>query len=156
MPHLLILCTANICRSPMAEGLARAHLTAAGHADWGVSSGGTWATDGSAASAFSLQVLAEERGIDLSDHRSRALTLDMLQIANLVLVMTRGHKEAVQLEFPEQADKVYLLSEMAGPGYDIADPIGQPLEAYRATFDEIDDLLARGLPRIIDLMSSEN
>lgn len=154
MPHLLILCTANVCRSPMAEGLAKAYLTAAGYPDWEVSSAGTWGRDGSAASDFSLQLLAE-RGIDLSAHRSRALQRAFLEQADLVLVMTRSHKEAVGAEFPDQADKVYLLSEMAGPGYDIADPMGQPIEAYRYAFAEIDSLLRRGLPRIIALMGGD-
>ena len=134
----------------MAEGLARAHLAAAGHADWVVSSAGTWARDGSAASQFSLRLLAE-RGIDLSGHRSRALTCARLEEADLVLVMTRNQKEAVHVEFPGQAHKVHLLSEMTGQHFDIADPYGDPIEAYRYTFDEIDDLLARGLPRIVEL-----
>jgi protein-tyrosine-phosphatase len=138
----------------MAEGLARAHLAAAGYPDWEVSSAGTWGRDGSAASPFSLQLLVEERGIDLSSHRSRAVTREILDRADLVLVMTRNHKEGVQTEFPDQAGKVYLLSEMAGPGYDIVDPIGGPIEEYRHTFAELDGLLKRGLPRIIELMTS--
>jgi protein-tyrosine-phosphatase len=154
MPHLLVMCTANICRSPMADGLARAHLAAAGHPDWEVSSAGTWALDGRAGSEFSLRLLAE-RGIDLSGHRSRAVSREILSKADLVLVMTRDHKEALQVEYPDQAKKVYLLSEMAGPAFDIGDPIGGPIEEYRHTFAEIDDLLARGLPRIIELMSQE-
>jgi protein-tyrosine phosphatase len=138
----------------MAEGLALAHLVAAGHADWTVSSAGTWGLDGSRASEFSLQLLAE-RGIDLSGHRSRPVTQELLDSANVVLVMTHDHKEAVLTEFPDHADRVYLLSEMAGESFDIEDPIGGPIEEYRKTFAQVDDLLTRGLPRVIELMSEK-
>lgn len=154
MPELLFLCTANICRSPMAEGLALAHLVAAGYPDWTVASAGTWGMEGSQASEYSLRLLAE-RGIDLSGHRARAVTDEMLARASLVLVMTGDHKEAVLADFPDHADKVYLLSEMVGESFDIADPIGGSIEDYRETFEEIDDLLTRGLPRIVELMGGD-
>ncbi len=150
MRRVLILCTANICRSPIAQGLLSAHLAHMGYVDWQVSSGGTWAVDGRPAAEFSLQVLAEH-GIDLAGHLSRAVTRDMLAHAHLVLVMERGHKEAMQVEFEQYAHKIFLISEMVGSTFDIADPIGSPIEEYRYTFDELDDLLRRGLPRIVEL-----
>ena len=150
MPHLLILCTANICRSPMADGLARDLLHKAGYSDWTVSSAGTWSLVGHKADEFSLQLLAE-RGIDLSGHRSQRVTRELLERADVVLVMTHDHKEAVQVEFPELADKVHLISEMVGQNYSIADPIGGSLEDFRYTFNELDQLLTKGLARIVEL-----
>jgi protein-tyrosine-phosphatase len=133
----------------MAEGLAMAQLTAAGQPDWAVSSAGVWARDGIAADPITLLLLAE-RGISLSDHRSRALTNEILAEVDLVLVMTRAHKKAVQFKFPEHADKVYLLSELVGPPYDISDPVGGPIESYRYIFNEVDDYLKRSLPHVIE------
>ena len=147
MPNLLLVCTANVGRSPIAEGLARQHLAAAGHRDWSVESAAAWGPSGSLASESSLRVLGE-RGIDLSAHRSRALTLEMMVEADLVLVMAQSHKTYIREKFPEQAHMVHLLSEMAGSARDIADPMGQPIEQYRQALAEIDDLLRRGLDRI--------
>ncbi len=80
----------------------------------------------------------------------------MMVEADLVLVMAQNHKSYIHKEFPVQAHKVYLLSEMAGPSKDISDPMGQPIDAYRQVLCEIDDLLKRGLDRIIALMSRNN
>ena len=80
----------------------------------------------------------------------------MMVDADLVLVMAQSHKTYIRERFPEHAHKVYLLSEMAGPPTDIGDPMGQPMDAYRQALCEIDDLLKRGLDRIITLMSRKN
>ena len=88
--------------------------------------------------------------------RSRALTLEMMVETDLVLVMAQSHKTCTRERFPEPAHKVYLLSEMSGPPRGIGDPMGQPIDSYRQALCEIDDLLKRGLDRIIALMNRNN
>ena len=155
MAHILMVCTGNICRSPSAEALLRHRLAQAGLDDWHVASAGTWGLKGHAASQHAVAVLAE-RGIDLTGHRARKITRAMVEWAGLVLVMTQAHAEALRLDFPDQADKIYLLSEMKdGRRYDIQDPYGGPREAYRVCIDELTDLIDGGFARIRALASPE-
>jgi protein-tyrosine-phosphatase len=147
--RILIVCTANQCRSPMAAGLLARRLQQAGIAgDFQVSSAGTWAEPDRPATPFAVAALAE-RGVDLSGHRSREVTASAVAEAQLVLVMTEGHRAALETEFRPPAGRLALFSQLAGGTWDIADPIGQPLEAYRATADELDQLLASGWARIL-------
>jgi len=111
MPRILFICTGNICRSPMAEVLLRNRLEKEGLIGWEVKSAGTWTVDGASASRYAIQLMAE-RGLDLGSHHSQGVNRRMLEQADLVLVMTQGHAEALRLEFPDQSEKVYLLSEM--------------------------------------------
>jgi protein-tyrosine phosphatase len=66
-------------------------------------------------------------GLDTSGHRSRRVTGEMMADFDLILTMEAGHKEALLVEFPELAGRIYMLSEMVGDRRDIADPIGGPL-----------------------------
>ena len=147
MPSLLFVCTANLCRSPMAEQLARTRLAQAGLTDWQVTSAGTWTRDGQRPDRATLQVIRELGG-DLSRHRSRLLSEADMTSANLVLVMEANQREALQAEFPAHAAKVHLLSALAGQTFDIVDPTGQDLEAYRRVAGQIRDLLIYGLEHI--------
>jgi protein-tyrosine phosphatase len=150
MPHILIVCTANICRSPVAEVILREHLQERGLEQWTVSSAGTWAEIERGAAHYSKQLMAD-RGYDLSGHRARMLDETLLERADLVLCMESGHVEAIKTEFATQAKKVYLLSEMAGRNYNIPDPYGQSLEKYRAMITEVSELVDVGLDSIIEL-----
>jgi len=114
---------------------------------WHIASAGTWAIEGAEAARHVKTVLAE-RDLEASSHRSQPVTRDLLKSFNLVLVMEKGHKEALRVEFPEHRSKVYLLSEMVGSNRDIYDPIGGPLIDFQDTAAEIDDYLQRGLERI--------
>ena len=149
MPSVLIVCTANICRSPMAEALARRLLCQQPEpAEWQVSSAGTWASDGRGASVNAVKTMSD-RGLDINRHRSRQVNADLLASSDLILTMTAGHAEALRAEFPEHASRVHRLAEMAGLPYDVADPYGGSPEEYRQTADELERLLARGLPAIV-------
>lgn len=151
MPNILVICTANQCRSPIAASmLERALRQRFPETEWHVSSAGTWARPGVPATA-AMQTLAQERGIDLSAHRSREVDQAMLSAADLVLVMESGHKEALNIEFADLADRFHLFSEMAGPGYSIADPIGGSAAQYRYTAEELERLIAGGVDRIGEL-----
>lgn len=146
MPHVLFVCTANICRSPVAQAILRERLKEG----WTVTSAGTWATEGRGAAENSRLVLAE-RGIDLDDHRSQMIDEEMVASADLVLCMETGHAEALRTEFSHYADKIFMLSEMVGKQFSIADPYGEPKEAYERMAREVEELIDEGLPLIIEL-----
>jgi protein-tyrosine-phosphatase len=119
--------------------------------DWVVESAGTWGGEGRPASAHAVAEMAE-RGIDLSSHLARPVTREIVAEADLVLVMTQNHAEAVKTAFPNQAHKVYLLSQMIGREYDIYDPYGSPRVEYAYTAKELEGLIENGYQRIVALV----
>ena len=135
--HLLIVCTGNTCRSPLAEAIAR-RLIAARGLDVSVASAGTSASDGMPASDGSLLV-GLERSLDLSLHRARLLTRERLADADLVLTMAPHHVErAVELG---AAGKAFLLTDYGRAletGRSIADPFGGAVEEYRRMADALE------------------
>jgi protein-tyrosine phosphatase len=108
-----MVCTGNICRSPMAEWLLRAHLEERG-AEANVHSAGTLQWEG----APPAQAVAamQERGIDMSAHRSRALRASLIADADLVLCMTRNHLWAVTTHDPGAAERTFLVGELVRLG----------------------------------------
>ncbi|MBX3743983.1 MAG: ribose 5-phosphate isomerase B [Verrucomicrobiae bacterium] len=140
MKTILFVCTGNICRSPMAEGLFR-HLTARMGDKYRTRSAGVGAADGMAPSPHSVQVL-KELGIDISGLRSRSLTAEMVREADLIFGMTHGHAHAVALMYPQAVEKTFVLREFDDTldafEKDIADPIGGSYETYLRCRDEIE------------------
>ena len=156
MPSVIFVCTANICRSPVAEALFRHWLRQRPEAvEWQVSSAGTWAQTGAPASTYAREVLSE-LGLDVSQHRSRRIERDMAEAAGLVVCMTRSQREALQTEFPDLADRIQLLSAMAGPAYDIADPYGGPRQGYVDMVAEVKQLVEAGGARLMALASRQS
>lgn len=149
-PHILIVCTGNICRSPVAEALLRDRLQRQGLDEWRVESAGTWASPGIPASAYSIEVLAEQ-GLDIRGHASHPIGPADLSSADLILCMETGHVEALRAEFPRNAWKIHLLSEMSGPGYSVNDPYGGPRSGYEKMLSELTDLVDEGLAQIMKL-----
>ena len=150
MAHIVIICTANICRSPVAEALLRDRLSKRGLDEWTVSSAGTWAMQVRGAAENSIQV-ASEYGLDIQDHEARMVEEQYLSEADLVLCMETGHAEALRAEFADQAYKVYLLSEMSGRAYSVSDPYGEPLISYQRMAAELARLIDNGMDRIVQL-----
>ena len=132
----------------MAEAIARAFVEGRGLADLSVSSAGTSAWDGSPASDPAVLV-AMEHGMDITGHRSRVLSREIVERADLILTMGPHHLErAVALS---GRDKSHLLTQYATRGANttpVADPFGGDLEAYRATFAELEAIVAQVLERI--------
>jgi len=151
MPSVLFVCTGNLCRSPMAEVLLRARLASDEERQgWLVGSAGVWAVDGRPASVYAIEEMAR-RGIDLGAHRSRSVTRELVDEADLVLAMTRSHVEALRAAFPTCVSKVHLMSEMVGKAFDISDPYGGTRLEYQYVAEELAHLIEEGYERIVTL-----
>jgi protein-tyrosine-phosphatase len=150
MAYILVVCTANICRSPVGAALLRERVQQRGLSDWVVSSAGTWAQERRGASQYSVELMAE-RGLDITDHQAQMIELEHLAAADLVLCMEQGHAEALRAEFPSEAGKIYLFSEMVGRNYSVSDPYGRSRTAYELMVKDLDGIMERGLDKIINL-----
>ena len=150
MARILVICTANICRSPVAAALLRDRLRQRGLSDWTVGSAGTWAMAARPASRYSVDVMGRH-GFNITDHRATMVEERHLREADLALTMEDGHAEALRAEFPAQAHKVFLLTEMIGRSYNIPDPYGGPVEEYQRMYEGLVEVIDAGLERIIAL-----
>lgn len=147
------MCTANQCRSPMAEAMMKDYIKRMDlPTNWIVQSAGTWAENGLPATPSGVKAMAQ-RGLDTSSHHSQSITKDLLNQFDLILTMESGHKEAIQIEFPEFSKKVFMLSEMSGDVINIEDPISGTFEDYLITANEIDELISKGLPNILHILN---
>jgi protein-tyrosine-phosphatase len=119
-----------------------------GAENWLIDSAGTWATEGQRVSENSVRAMAA-RGIDISNHVSKGVSRIFLQMFDLILVMEPEHKEALCIEFPQIAQKVFLLSEFSGSTVAVEDPYGQSVDMYLQTAGLMDDYLQKGMKRIL-------
>jgi protein-tyrosine phosphatase len=152
---ILFVCTANICRSPMAESILKEKLRNSGMTDISVSSAGLMDMKGGRAREEALKII-KGLGVDISGHRSRHLTGEMVKDADMIVVMESDHMDKILSEYPDAKDKVFLFSKFGnnkGVETDIADPYGGSIFNYRVALREInfyiDGLMRylRGLPR---------
>ncbi len=138
MKTILFVCTGNICRSPMAEGLF-AELVK-GRDDVRVLSAGLGAVDGQPASRPAVEVM-RELGLNIAHHTSLALRPGMIDQATFIFTMTTQQRDVLHALYPESADKIFALRDIspvaAHESPDIADPIGASVDVYRRTRDEI-------------------
>lgn len=179
MASILVVCTGNICRSPMAEGFLREALRSRmGEAAPAVSSAGTSGWEGSGAMPEAVEA-AEERDTDISGHVARLLLPEHVLEADLVIAMTHEHREAASRSAPDAVARIFTLKELVrlleslppvvpevtparmaerigeagalrASGFegnphdeDVADPLGLPIESFRAVAWELDEWCGR-------------
>jgi len=109
---ILVVCTGNICRSPMAAGFLRAGLAARGATGVAVTSCGISGWEGSEAVPEAIEAMVEQ-GLDITGHRARRFDRQMARDADLVLAMAAEHREAVGAAMPETASRTFTLKELA-------------------------------------------
>lgn len=141
---VLIVCHANICRSPMAEALLCADARVRG-AGIHVHSAGLAAVDGNRADGVVSDMLMR-RGIDVSGHRSRRLTIDMIRAAQLVLVMEQHQIKGVETVDSSSKGKVHLLGKW--DDVEITDPYRQSESVYRGSAELVERSVANWIKKI--------
>ncbi|MFQ6045491.1 MAG: low molecular weight protein arginine phosphatase [Gemmatimonadales bacterium] len=149
MKRILLVCTGNICRSPLAEALMLKALEERGRDRIEVQSAGTGAWEGAPASEGAYLV-GLEHGLDLSEHRAKLLTKDLVKQADIILTMARHHRQRAQELGGE--GRTYLLGEYAGlkgQEAEVGDPFGSGLEVYRSTYDELEQLVEKAADRLV-------
>jgi protein-tyrosine phosphatase len=170
MSGILVVCTGNVCRSPMAEGFLRAALIERlGEDAPSVRSAGTAGWEGSGATREAIAA-AGERGIDIESHRARTLDRSLVRDADLVVCMAAEHREAVASLDPDARDRTFTIGELVrlletdptgetaaervaaaaaartgspSRDADVRDPLGDPIEGYRQVADGLVELTGR-------------
>src|SRR5437016_5273914 len=143
MKTVLFVCTGNVCRSPMAEGILRQAVQVRGN--YRVLSAGLGAMEGQPPSPYAVQAV-RELGIDISGLRSRMLTPELVQQADFIFAMTHSHVDTVILLYPQASEKTFLLREFDETldffEKDISDPIGGSYDVYLNCRDQIEQGIA--------------
>ena len=148
MPSILFVCSANQCRSPMAEVLFEQLLKEKGLLeDWRVESAGVWAYHGAAATN-NAQVVMADRELDLSSHRSQPTDPALLKQFDVIIVMEVEHKHVLQKRNPTLADRILTIRELVGGRGDFDDPVGGSVEVYRRAAETLYGLLSEGWSEI--------
>jgi len=151
MKRVLFVCTGNTCRSSMAEGLFRKMVKERGkEKEIEVDSCGIAAIAGMPATPQAVKVM-KDIGVDISSHRAKNLSEELLK-ADLILTMTKSHKDYIVDKFPYTKGRVFVLAEFAedegDEGVDIADPYGGDEETYRRVAQALEEKLEKVLEKL--------
>ena len=144
MKNFLFICLGDICRSPFAEGLFAKLAAQEKLGALKTQSAGLIALPGNSATYMAKQV-AKEYAVDLTEHKAQPVSKNLVNWSDLILVMEKSHKDTLFTQFPEAADKTWLIRHYARYGSrnrGIADPYGLDYEAYRFCFLDIEDAVA--------------
>lgn len=156
--NILFVCTGNTCRSSMAEGIFKELLKNIDE-NIHVSSAGISVYEGERANEKAIESLSK-KNIDISSHKARQLTKEIIDESDLILTMTTNHKEIINYSVPEAKQKVYTLKEYAhlisdekinGNNLDVADPYGMDYNVYELSMYEIEVELKKIINNIIKM-----
>lgn len=154
-PLVVIVCTANITRSPYFAGRLLKELLDAGIPKRNIpeiTSAGVSATDGIAAHPV-MQTVAHLHGFSLGSHQSKRFDEDLAKDADLVLTMEEAHADRIRMEYPDYAGKVFALLAFGRDGdwdgpLDVEDPTGGEVEDFQQ-YANLADAQAQRLRRYV-------
>ena len=151
---IVVVCTANICRSPMAAALLK-HALAAEPEPWcslSVISAGVAARSGDVVSENSVRAL-KKVGLDIAQHRSQPVTQRILDEAIAVLCMTDSHRAMIQVQADPVPESLLLFRQFlpGASGREIGDPYGGPFSLYEAVRDE----MVEAIPSLVDFLKTQ-
>ena len=149
---ILFVCSANRCRSPMAEAMFKQmvkDIQVPGEKIEVKSAGTFFRNDGAPAMEHAVTVM-NEHGLDISSHRAQTINDNLIDWADLILTMTTKHKEYIETNFVNSRRKVQLLTEYAGAQGDIFDPVMSGIEVYRECVIQLEYLLGKVKQKITE------
>lgn len=142
MKRIIFVCSGNICRSPMAAGLAR-HKLVERNIEGVVISGGTLNLKGHHAAQAAI-IAMEEVGIDISEHYSQGISAPMLNVADTIIVMAPEHEDVLRRAVPKIGPKIVRIWQWADEELEeIEDPVGKSLDHFRQCRDLLNQCLER-------------
>jgi len=150
--NILFVCIGNICRSPFAHAFFTKLVNQKQLQGLRVESVGLLALPGNSAT-YLAQRVAEEFGVDLSEHRAKSVSKELVAWSSMILVMEKSHEDTLLIDFPEAEGKTQLIRHFARFGSKrrgIADPYGLEYDAYRFCFLDIEDAVSG----LIDFLSN--
>jgi protein-tyrosine phosphatase len=152
--QVIVVCTGNICRSPMAAGLLTHYLDDGPGRAIEVRSAGTNALQDYPAQEHAVEVMSR-MGVDISGHRARQLTREMAGDADLILVMEMAHLWFIQRweEIPQERLRLFLQFDPRAKSRQVADPYGGPLSGYQVCLDTLQPA-AKGVVRALDSLAT--
>lgn len=141
MKKILLVCSGNTCRSPMAKAIMQKLQENVNDQRIAVESAGLYTSNGLPASE-AAQIVMQEMGIDITRHTSQVVSEALITEADLIFTMTREHRRLLTGLFPQKEVHIFTLGQFIGqPERDIADPYGLGLEAYRKSVQELKEIL---------------
>ena len=149
---ILFVCTANMCRSPLAEVSFEAFIKSQGQpeSNWRVESAGVYASPHNPATTYAREVVAE-LGFDLSQHQSQVVTRDLVKSFQLVLTMEKWQQQMIIQLCPDISDRVLMLSQIIGIEKDVIDPVGMSKNDYLDILKEVQFYFELGWKNILRL-----
>jgi len=153
-PFILVVGGADTGRAPMTAALLQRQLSQSGR-EWVVESAGVVGHDNDPAEPEARNTLVQF-GLDISEHRARSLSADIVSAADVLLAVDRGTAHVARMHYPEAATRIVTLGQLAGRERDIPDLFRMQIGAWIAYAREIDEMIAAGLEHLATLAAGED